>query len=122
MTNVAIFPEAADAAGTRYLAISGKRHFVGQTAGQALDGLAAQLNDAEKQTLVIVRHLAPDEFFTREQCRRLEELMGRWRAARDGHLSPLSADEQVELDALVEAEIRAAGTRAAAKGLEAAAS
>jgi hypothetical protein len=86
MTNVAIFPETPDAAGSRYLAISGKRHFVGQTAGQALEGLAEQLNEAEKQTLVVVRHLAPDEFFTREQCRRLEELMNHWRAARDGRM------------------------------------
>jgi hypothetical protein len=114
MTTVAILPETPGAAETRYLAISGKRHSVGQTAGQALDNLTAQFTDAEKQTLVVVRHLSADEFFNAEQCRRLEELMGRWRAARDGQAPPLSADEQAELDSLVEAEVRAAGARAAA--------
>jgi hypothetical protein len=57
-------------------------------------------------------HPAPDRFFTEDQQRRLRELMTRWRAARDAQAS-LPADEQEELNALVEAELRAATARAA---------
>jgi hypothetical protein len=55
---------------------------------------------------------AGDDLFTTEQCDRLAVLMAKWRAVRDARAS-LSPDEQNELDALVEAEVRAAGQRAA---------
>jgi hypothetical protein len=55
----------------------------------------------------------PDQFFTAEHRTRLEELMSRCRTARDGG-SELSPEEQSELDALVDAEVRAAGRRAQA--------
>jgi hypothetical protein len=57
--------------------------------------------------------MRPDEFFTAQQQERLAALMERWRAARDAGAS-LPPDEQAELDALVQAEVRAAGERAAA--------
>jgi hypothetical protein len=60
----------------------------------------------------VVQQLRPDRFFTAQQ-QRLEELMGRWRTARQGH-NALPPEEQAELDALVEAEMQAAGQRAAA--------
>jgi hypothetical protein len=61
-----------------------------------------------------MRHqLRPDQFFTAEQQQRLEELMARWRQARDAGLL-LPQAEQAELDALVEAELRASMQRAAA--------
>ena len=60
--------------------------------------------------------LQADEFFTADQRRRLEDLMARWRAARDAGLS-LPADEQAELEALARAEVEAAGRRAAAQVL-----
>jgi hypothetical protein len=57
----------------------------------------------------------PDPFFTEEQRRRLEELMTRWRAARDAGLR-LAPEDQAELESLVDAELRAATERAAAIG------
>jgi hypothetical protein len=66
-----------------------------------------------RSTLVIVQNHRPDRFFTAQQQPRLGELMDRWRAARDAGLSLLSAEEK-ELNALVEAEARASGERAAA--------
>jgi len=56
-------------------------------------------------------------FFTADQQRRLAKLMKRWRAARDSG-ETLPADEQSELEALIEAELRAAGDRAAALAAE----
>jgi hypothetical protein len=55
----------------------------------------------------------PDPFFTARQIQRLEELMARWRTARDAGTA-LSAEEQAELEALVEAELQASEQRAAA--------
>ena len=54
----------------------------------------------------------PDRFFNAEQQRRLAELMARLRAARDRGCM-LASDEQTELEALVEAELRGAADRAA---------
>jgi len=45
--------------------------------------LAPQLDEAEAGTLVVVQQLRPDHYFTAEQQKRLEELMMRWRKARD---------------------------------------
>jgi Spy/CpxP family protein refolding chaperone len=56
--------------------------------------------------------MRPDAYFTDAQRQRLGELMARWRTARDGGVA-LSAEEQAELDALIEAEVRAAADRAA---------
>jgi hypothetical protein len=55
----------------------------------------------------------PDRFFTEEQQRRLGELMVKWRAARDAGLR-LSPEEPVELEGLVDDELRGAAERAAA--------
>lgn len=57
--------------------------------------------------------LRPDRFFTEQQCQRLGGLMARWRDARNAH-THLSAEEQAELESLVEVEVRAAADRAAA--------
>ena len=59
----------------------------------------------------------PDEFFTKEDCARLEELMVRWREARDAGVA-LPAIEQAELDRLLQEEFAAAGRRAAALSRE----
>jgi hypothetical protein len=59
------------------------------------------------------KNFRPDCFFTAEQQQRLEELMGRWRTARDMGTS-LSDEEQTELESLVEAEVRATTERASA--------
>jgi hypothetical protein len=86
---------------------------MGRAAGEALDALTPRLADEEADTLIIVRSFRPDRFFTAQQQRRLEELMGKWRQARDGGVS-LSPEDQAELESLVDAELRAATERAAA--------
>ena len=45
MTTVAILPENSQIGGTAYRAVAGPIQSVGKTAGEALDGLTAQLRD-----------------------------------------------------------------------------
>jgi hypothetical protein len=113
MTRVAILPEPSERGEPAYRAIAGGRQSLARTAGAALDALTEQLPAEESGTLVIVQSQQPDEFFTAAQQERLHGLMARWRQARDagGALAPA---EQAELDSLVEAEVKAAGKRAAA--------
>jgi hypothetical protein len=59
-----------------------------------------------------IQQLRPDRFFTAKQQRRLAELMQHWRTACDQRTT-LSPEEQAELKALVEAELRGAAERAA---------
>ena len=113
MTTATIIPEAAGST-TQYRAVAGSIQAVGSTAGQALDALTSQLNEEDVGALLVVLRSRPDRFFTAEQKQRLEELMARWRAARDAGTA-LPAEEQAELDGLVEAEVRAAGERARAR-------
>src|SRR5260370_33371342 len=112
MTTIAIIPENGAALDHKYRAISGRRHSVGKTAGEALDALTSQLGQEEKGTLIVVQHMNPDTWFNAEQRQRLEELMTRWRNARDRQ-EPLPTQEQEELNALVAAELQAANNRAA---------
>ena len=113
MTKVAILQEPSEQGEMVYRAIAGGRQSLARTAGAALDALTAQLPAEEAGTLVIVQSQQPDEFFTVEQQERLRGLMARWRVARDAGAS-LTPAEQAELDALVDAEVQAAGKRAAA--------
>ena len=113
MTQIAILPIPTTQGELSYHAIAGAKRAQGKTAGEALDALTAQLSADETSTLIIVQSLRPDRFFTAAQQQRLDALMGRWRKARDqGHRLP--ADEQGELEALVEAELHASALRAAA--------
>jgi hypothetical protein len=113
MNTITIFPENPQAPTPRFRAVSGEKQSVGATAGEALDALTAQLGEPRATTLVVVQPMQVDALFTAEQQQRLAELMARWRAARDaGTLLP--ADEQAELDALVEAELHAAMQRSTA--------
>lgn len=113
MTTIAIVPDNPQASPTRFRAVAGEVQSVGATVGQALDALTAQLGGPEETTLVVVQPMRPDLFFTAAQQQRLTELLDRWRAARDGGAA-FSPEEQAELDALVEAELRAATERSAA--------
>jgi hypothetical protein len=113
MTKVAILPERSAKGVIVYRAVAGARQAVANTAGAALDALTAQLSPDESGTLVVVQNHRSDRFFTAEQQRRLEDLMGRWRLARDAGID-LSPSEQSELKSLVEAEVVASGERAAA--------
>jgi hypothetical protein len=112
MTTVAILPISDSSGEKSYRAIAGDKQSVGKTAGQALDALAAQLNETEFSTLLVIQTFRPDSFFSAEQQERLAELMNLWRLARDQGQS-LPPVQQTELDALVEAELRAAATRTA---------
>jgi hypothetical protein len=109
---VAILPEPTIHGEVEYRAIAAGRQAIAKTAGAALDAVAAQLPDDAAGTLIIVQDHRPDSFFTARQQERLAELMARWRAPRDAR-SSLPPAEQAELDALVEAELRASGERAA---------
>jgi|SRR5437667_6661465 len=113
MTKIAILPEPSVGGSTVYRAVAGARQAVAKTVGGALDALTAQLPPEESGTLVVVQNHRADQFFTAQQQQRLEELMARWRAARDSGNS-LSPSEQAELKALVDAEVQASGKRAAA--------
>ena len=113
MTKVDLVQEATGADEIAFRAITAHHQAMGRTAGEAVDALAAQLPAEEVDTLVIVRGLHPDQFFTQAQRRRLEQLMTSWRSARDAGTS-LPADEQSELEGLIDAEVRAAAQRAAA--------
>jgi hypothetical protein len=113
MTTIAIIPDNPQGAAPQYRAVAGELQSVGATIGQALDALAAQLGGPGETTLVVVQPMRPDALFTAAQQQRLEELMVRWRAARDAGAT-LPPQEQAELDALVETELRAAVARSAA--------
>jgi hypothetical protein len=113
MTMVSILPLDGSGDAPSYLAVSGGRRSTGRTVGEALDGLAAQLTADEAATLLVVRGSRPDGFFGESEIQRLEHLMNRWREARDSG-ETWSREDQAELDELIEAEVRASGTRAGA--------
>jgi hypothetical protein len=111
-TRVALL-EDVGGIGPTYRAMAGGNQSMGRTAGEALDALTPRLSGDQADTLIIVRNLRPDRFFTAQQQGRLEELMAKWRHARDARLG-LSPEDQAELESLVDAELRAASERAAA--------
>ena len=113
MTKVAILPEVSEQGEKVYRAFASGHQSLAKTAGAALDALTAQLPADEVGTLVVVQSQQPDEFFTVRQQERVRGLMAQWRAARDAGAS-LAPAEQAELEALVDAEVQAAGRRAAA--------
>lgn len=111
MTRVAILPVSSKDGSVSYSAVAGDKKTEGKTAGEALDALAAQLDDEDANTLVIVQNQRPDRFFSAFQQKRLGELMEKWRLARDQGRQ-LSAEEKAELDELVKSEVKASGERA----------
>jgi hypothetical protein len=113
MTTIAIIPQNGDGTDKSYRAVAGAVQSEGGTVGEALDALTSKLGEPEGTTLVIVQRGRPDPYFSMAQQQRLEELMARWRQARDGKTS-ITQEEQAELDGLVDAELRAAKDRAAA--------
>ena len=109
MTAIAIFPDATDTP-SHYRAISGEKQGTGRTAGEALDALVAQLDVSGIGPLLVVQSCQADAWFTSEQQQRLQDLVDRWRTARDSGLR-LNAEEQAELDTLIDAELGAAIAR-----------
>jgi hypothetical protein len=112
MTRVTVLKDESDDQAATYRAVGGHAQAMGRTAGEAVDALAAQLPEDQATTLLIVRDLRADRFFPEERRRRLDELMVRWRAARDSGTT-LSAEELAELQRLVDEEVQAAADRAA---------
>lgn len=108
MTTVLIVPETQNGKGFR--AVAGEKESFGQTMGEALDALAATLDESHDQ-VVLLQDFRPDEFFTEDQQRRLSFLMTRWRAARDAG-QEFSAIEQNELEYLIETELAGSAKRA----------
>ena len=117
MTRVAVYREPADTGSMPFRAVAGRTQSMGRTAGEALDALAAQLSRDETDTLVIVRTMGPDRFFGGEERSRLEELMAR-RGESPDQSAALTAEEQAELEGLIDAELRAATERAVSLGRE----
>jgi hypothetical protein len=117
MTKIGLFEETVGADELPFRAIAAHGQAMGRTAGGAIDALTAQLPTEAADTLIIVRGLHPDRYFTESQRQRLSQLVASWRAARDLGGS-LTAAEQSELENLIDAEIRAAGERAKALRLE----
>lgn len=115
MTKVAILPVPTTKGDVADRAVAGNRHSQGKTAGEALDALTSQLPEGEAGPLIIVRSLRPDRFFDADQQQQLAEWMKHWRLARDRGKA-WSADEQSELEVLVEAELRAAASRSCGCG------
>jgi hypothetical protein len=113
MTTVSILPVSSVSGEKSYRAIAGDKQWVGKTAGQALDGLTAQLGEIEFSALLVIQSFRPDSFFSADQQKRLSELMSLWRLARDQGQA-LLPDLQAELDTLVDAELNAATARTAA--------
>jgi len=113
MNSVTILPIATGQGGVTYCAVSNGKRSEGATAGEALDALTAQMTDNNSGTVVIIQNRQPDQFFTAEQQARLAELMAKWRTCRnEGKL--LLADDEAELDALIDAELQGAAARSAA--------
>ncbi|HKQ06896.1 MAG TPA: hypothetical protein VJ464_17315 [Blastocatellia bacterium] len=139
MTTITIVPESTGKDGIIYRAKAGTLQSEGRSAGEALDALTKQLDQAETGALVVIQqpptewsifvaayyeaiidHVQrtlsgemplPDAFFTAAQQHRLSELMARWREARD-ESRQLQPEEQAELEQLINAEVQAATRRA----------
>jgi hypothetical protein len=115
MTTVAIVPISTPNGEKIYRAVAGNKQSTGKTAGQALDALTTQLEAEETSTMLIIQSFHPDSLFSAEQQQRLTELMSLWRTAQNqGQV--ISPDLQIELDTLVETELKAATARSAALG------
>ncbi len=113
MTTIAIVPDNPKGSSACFRAVAGETQSIGATAGQALDALQAQLGGPDQTTLIVIQAMQPDELFSAAQQQQLAELLTHWRTARDAG-TPLPPEEQADLDALVEAELRAAYQRSAA--------
>jgi len=113
METITILPEDSTTSGTLWRASYSGKHSLGKTAGEALDKLTESLNDNVSGAIVVVQPMQPDRFFTAEQRNRLQELMTKWRTARDVG-TKLSDEEQAELESLVGAQLEGAANRAEA--------
>ena len=99
MTPVSILQETNEANIMRFRATAGKHQTVGRTAGEALDALLSKEGGNIDSSAILIQRFAPDSYFTQAQHERRQELLAR-RAS-------LTAEENEELDALIDAELEA---------------
>ena len=111
MSTVAMLPVESTLGTQSFCAFSGERSAEGRTVGAALDALSERFPELAEEPMIVVQRFRPDRFFTASQQARLQQLMQAWREARDAGRTFSPAD-QVELDALVDAELTASGERA----------
>ena len=111
-TKVALSRENTSPDEVVFRAITAQNQAAGRTPGEALDALATQLPAGNADTFIIVRGLVPDQYFSADQREQLQDLMARWRSARDQG-KVLSEDDQSELEKLIDLEVQAAARRAA---------
>jgi len=96
-----------------YRAISDGWHAAGATAGAALDALEALLPDDTTSAAILIQRFTPDTFFVEAEQIRLQALMEQLQLARvKGH--ELTPAEMLELEDLINAELRATALRAEA--------
>ncbi len=103
MPAIAIYPESQDANTPRFRAVSGNRQAVGRTRGEALDALTAGWGEDIPETAVLIQRFQPDAYFTEAQYNRMQELLAR--------RATLTAEERIELEALIDAELDATVAR-----------
>ena len=113
MSTISIIPENNQAGEIIWRAVADKKEATGKTVGEAIDAITPLLEDEESSSMIVVQRMRPDKFFTAEQQKRLTDLMSKWRTARDSG-SKLSADEQYELEALIDAQLEGSAKRAEA--------
>lgn len=102
MMTITILPERDNS----YRAIAGNKESTGRTAGEALDALTAQLEEEEGGAFIVIPKPKADQFFDAAQQQRLTELM------QLRNQGALPAEDERELESLVEAELRGAKLRA----------
>ena len=112
MKTIAILPIPSPDGSPVYHAISGDKQSSGNTAGQALDALTAQLSDTDFGGTIVLQSFRGDPYFSEAQKQRLAELMAAWRDARDRGVE-FDRQLQTELEALTETELKAASDRSA---------
>jgi hypothetical protein len=108
MTAICILPIITSEGLQQYRASAGDKVSIGQTPGEALDAIYAQLNPMVCN--ILIPNFQSDPFFTAEQQQRLSTLMAAWRDARDREITFPTA-LQIELDTLVEVELLASAHR-----------
>ncbi len=96
-----------------YRAISDGWHAAGATAGAALDALEVLLPDDMNAAAILIQRFTPDTFFAEAEQARLQVLMEQLLLAKaEGH--ELAPAEMLELEDLINAELRATVLRAEA--------
>jgi len=101
MERISIHPVAD--ADDQFCAVSGSRQSFGKTMGEALDGLAGAIGQANSSAVIFIQKLGGDEFFSDEQHARMVDLKNR--------LASLSEAEYSELEELIGAELDATVAR-----------